>query len=147
MLLRVFLILGSSGGECGSSGDHMESLEPADALQDLPSISLLDLENAAQFRSRSASVSSTGSSGRFQLRQRVAQLMACVEDVSSDDEIHDEVSRTIDEAFLICGKKQKDKLQEIRFRSSIDCLLHISSIMDRLSVSTGVVIQGIGTTC
>ncbi|XP_063002497.1 inositol polyphosphate 5-phosphatase K isoform X2 [Elgaria multicarinata webbii] len=92
----------------------MASSEPEEALQDLLSVSLLDLENAPHSRSRSASVSSTGSSGRVQLRQRVAQLMACVEDVSSDDEIHEEVSRTIDEAFLICGKKLKEKLQEIR---------------------------------
>lgn len=102
----------------------MESLESTDEPQEFPSVSLLDLENALHFRNRSASVSSTGSSGRFQLRQRVAQLMACVEDVSSDDEIHEEVSRTIDEAFLICGKKQKERLQEIRFPSSTDCLLH-----------------------
>ncbi|XP_042713997.1 inositol polyphosphate 5-phosphatase K isoform X5 [Chrysemys picta bellii] len=40
--------------------------------------------------------------------------MACVEDISSDDEIHEEVSRTLDEAFLIWGKKLKDKCQEFR---------------------------------
>ncbi|POI27118.1 hypothetical protein CIB84_009131 [Bambusicola thoracicus] len=40
--------------------------------------------------------------------------MACVEDISSDDEIHEEVSRTLDEAFLIWGKKMKDKWREFR---------------------------------
>ncbi|XP_068010734.1 inositol polyphosphate 5-phosphatase K isoform X2 [Melanerpes formicivorus] len=92
----------------------MASLSGEDALQDSAALSLNDLESLQNFRSRSASVSSTGSSGRVQLRQRVAQLMACVEDIGSDDEIHEEVSRTLDEAFLLWGKKMKDKWQEFR---------------------------------
>ncbi|XP_064323839.1 inositol polyphosphate 5-phosphatase K isoform X2 [Phalacrocorax carbo] len=91
----------------------MASFSSDDALQDSAALSLNDLESLHNFRSRSASFSSTGSSGRLQLRQRVAQLMACVEDISSDDEIH-EVSRTLDEAFLIWGKKLKDKWNEFR---------------------------------
>ncbi|XP_040471222.1 inositol polyphosphate 5-phosphatase K isoform X1 [Falco naumanni] len=91
----------------------MASFNSEDAFQD-SSISLNDLESLHNFRSRSASLSSTGSSGRLQLRQRVAQLMACVEDISSDDEIHEEVSRTLDEAFLMWGKRLKDKWQEFR---------------------------------
>ncbi|XP_039245191.1 inositol polyphosphate 5-phosphatase K isoform X3 [Pipra filicauda] len=85
----------------------MASLSGEDASQHCEGLSLNDLESLHNFRSRSGSVGSTGSSGRLQLRQRVAHLMACVEDVSSDDEIHKEVSRTLDEAFLICGKKLK----------------------------------------
>ncbi|XP_054022325.1 inositol polyphosphate 5-phosphatase K isoform X2 [Dryobates pubescens] len=92
----------------------MASLSGEDALQDSAALSLNDLESLQGFRSRSASVGSTGSSGRVQLRQRVAQLMACVEDIGSDDEIHEEVSRTLDEAFLLWGKKMKDKWQEFR---------------------------------
>ncbi|XP_074969452.1 inositol polyphosphate 5-phosphatase K isoform X2 [Phalacrocorax aristotelis] len=92
----------------------MASFSSDDALQDSAALSLNDLESLHNFRSRSASFSSTGSSGRLQLRQRVAQLMACVEDISSDDEIHEEVSRTLDEAFLIWGKKLKDKWNEFR---------------------------------
>ncbi|XP_035756572.1 inositol polyphosphate 5-phosphatase K isoform X2 [Egretta garzetta] len=92
----------------------MASFSSEDAFQDSAALSLNDLESLHNFRSRSASFSSTGSSGRLQLRQRVAQLMACVEDISSDDEIHEEVSRTLDEAFLIWGKKLKDKWQEFR---------------------------------
>ncbi|XP_069729818.1 inositol polyphosphate 5-phosphatase K isoform X2 [Phaenicophaeus curvirostris] len=92
----------------------MASLGSEDAFQDSAAFSLNDLESLHNLRSRSASFSSTGSSGRLQLRQRVAQLMACVEDMSSDDEIHEEVSRTLDEAFLIWGKKLKDKWQEFR---------------------------------
>ncbi|XP_027646825.1 inositol polyphosphate 5-phosphatase K isoform X1 [Falco biarmicus] len=91
----------------------MASFNSEDAFQD-SSFSLNDLESLHNFRSRSASLSSTGSSGRLQLRQRVAQLMACVEDISSDDEIHEEVSRTLDEAFLMWGKRLKDKWQEFR---------------------------------
>ncbi|KAK4812138.1 hypothetical protein QYF61_000979 [Mycteria americana] len=92
----------------------MASFSSEDAFQDSAALSLHDLESLHNFRSRSASFSSTGSSGRLQLRQRVAQLMACVEDISSDDEIHEEVSRTLDEAFLIWGKKLKEKWQEFR---------------------------------
>uniref|UniRef100_A0A8C0EQR6 Inositol polyphosphate-related phosphatase domain-containing protein n=1 Tax=Bubo bubo TaxID=30461 RepID=A0A8C0EQR6_BUBBB len=92
----------------------MASFSSEDAFQDSAALSLNDVESLHSFRSRSASFSSTGSSGRLQLRQRVAQLMACVEDISSDDEIHEEVSRTLDEAFRIWGKKLKDKWQEFR---------------------------------
>ncbi|XP_057255476.1 inositol polyphosphate 5-phosphatase K isoform X6 [Pezoporus wallicus] len=92
----------------------MASPSSEDACQDSAALSLSDLESLHHVRSRSASFSSTGSSGRLQLRQRVAQLMACVEDISSDDEINEEVSRTLDEAFLIWGKKLKDKWQEFR---------------------------------
>ncbi|XP_069471521.1 inositol polyphosphate 5-phosphatase K isoform X2 [Ambystoma mexicanum] len=65
-------------------------------------------------RVRSDSLSSTGSTGRFQLRQRVAELMACVEDISSDEEIQEEVSRTLDEALLILEKKLPPKIKEFR---------------------------------
>ncbi|XP_017598445.1 PREDICTED: inositol polyphosphate 5-phosphatase K, partial [Corvus brachyrhynchos] len=92
----------------------MASLSSEDACQHSEGLSLNDLESLPNLRSRSASISSTGSSGRVQLRHRVAQLMACVEDISSDDEIHEEVSRTLDEAFLRWGKKLKDKWQEFR---------------------------------
>lgn len=95
----------------------MASLSSEDACQDSAALSLSDLESLHHVRSRSASFSSTGSSGRLQLRQRVAQLMACVEDISSDDEVNEEVSRTLDEAFLMWGKKLKDKWQEFRFCS------------------------------
>lgn len=68
----------------------------------------------AEARVRSDSVSSTGSCGRFVLRQRVVQLMTCMEDVSSDDDIHEELSRSLDQAFLICGKKMPSKMQDFR---------------------------------
>lgn len=96
----------------------------------------LSLAEAERSRSRSGSLSSTGSSGRLQLRHRVAQLMACVEDISSDDEIHEEVSRTLDEAFLIWGKKMKDKGQEFRFCClQLVVLVAVSGLADRTSVT------------
>ncbi|XP_036451251.1 inositol polyphosphate 5-phosphatase K [Colossoma macropomum] len=54
-------------------------------------------------RLRSDSNSSTASS-RTMLRQRLSQLLTCVEDLSSDDEATEEVSRTLDEAFQLCGR-------------------------------------------
>lgn len=38
------------------------------------------------------------------LRQRLNQLLTCIEDMSSDDEAGEEVSRTLDEAFQLCGR-------------------------------------------
>lgn len=58
-------------------------------------------------RVRSDSTSSTasqGSKGRLLLRQRLSQLLTCVEDLSSDDEANEELSRTLDEAFQLCGR-------------------------------------------
>lgn len=96
----------------------------------------LSLAEAERGRSRSGSLSSTGSSGRLQLRHRVAQLMACVEDISSDDEIHEEVSRTLDEAFLIWGKKMKDKGQEFRFCClQLVVFVAVSGLANRTSVT------------
>lgn len=38
------------------------------------------------------------------LRQRLSQLLTCIDDMSSDDEASEEVSRTLDEAFQLCGR-------------------------------------------
>lgn len=58
-------------------------------------------------RVRSDSMSSSvsqGSSSKVLLRQRLSQLLTCIEDMSSDDEASEEVSRTLDEAFQLCGR-------------------------------------------
>ncbi|XP_071754337.2 inositol polyphosphate 5-phosphatase K [Centroberyx gerrardi] len=58
-------------------------------------------------RVRSDSVGSSvsqGSRSKMLLRQRLTQLLTCVEDMSSDDEASEEVSRTLDEAFQLCGR-------------------------------------------
>uniref|UniRef100_A0A1A8NFH3 Inositol polyphosphate-5-phosphatase K n=4 Tax=Nothobranchius TaxID=28779 RepID=A0A1A8NFH3_9TELE len=64
-----------------------------DQLPNSPRVRLDSTSSSASQNSRSKAV----------LRQRLAQLMNCVEDMSSDDEAGEEVSRTLDEAFQLCG--------------------------------------------
>ncbi|XP_034033332.1 inositol polyphosphate 5-phosphatase K [Thalassophryne amazonica] len=57
-------------------------------------------------RARSNSTSSStsqGSRSKMVLRQRLSQLLTCIEDMSSDDEASEEVSHKLDEAFQLCG--------------------------------------------
>uniref|UniRef100_A0A3P8VL48 Inositol polyphosphate-5-phosphatase K n=1 Tax=Cynoglossus semilaevis TaxID=244447 RepID=A0A3P8VL48_CYNSE len=57
-------------------------------------------------RRRSDSLSSTtsqGSKSKMQLRQRLFQLLSRIEDMSSEDEASEEVSRSLDDAFQLCG--------------------------------------------
>ncbi|KAM8835430.1 inositol polyphosphate 5-phosphatase K isoform 1-T1 [Synchiropus picturatus] len=66
----------------------------------------MDAATAGQ-RARSDSVSSTTSTGsrtRTLLRQRLTQLLTRIEDMSSDDEASQEVSRTLDEAYQLCER-------------------------------------------
>ncbi|XP_069001682.1 inositol polyphosphate 5-phosphatase K [Embiotoca jacksoni] len=63
------------------------------------------LTDSPRVRSDSMSSSaSQGSKSKMLLRQRLSQLMTCIEDLSSDDEASEEVSRTLDEAFQLCGR-------------------------------------------
>ena len=63
------------------------------------------LPEAQRVRSDSTSSSaSQGSRSKTSLRQRLSQLMDCIEDLSSDDEVGEEVSRTLEEAFELCGR-------------------------------------------
>ncbi|XP_049896740.1 inositol polyphosphate 5-phosphatase K isoform X2 [Epinephelus moara] len=58
-------------------------------------------------RVRSDSMSSSASQGsrtKVLLRQRLSQLMTCIEDMSSDDEASEEVSRSLEEAFHLCER-------------------------------------------
>lgn len=52
----------------------------------------------------SSSSASQGSKSKMFLRQRLNQLLTCIEDMSSDEEASEEVSRTLDEAFQLCGR-------------------------------------------
>lgn len=54
--------------------------------------------------STSSSTASQGSRSKVLLRQRLNQLMTCIEDLSSDDEASEEVCRSLDEAFQLCGR-------------------------------------------
>ncbi|XP_041864282.1 inositol polyphosphate 5-phosphatase K isoform X2 [Melanotaenia boesemani] len=65
-----------------------------DPLPDIPRVRSDSTSSSASQSSRSKTV----------LRQRLSQLMTCIEDLSSDDEAGEEVSRTLDEAFQLCGR-------------------------------------------
>ncbi|XP_007485811.1 inositol polyphosphate 5-phosphatase K isoform X4 [Monodelphis domestica] len=84
-------------------------MERGDSLCFLP-----DSENPLLSWDHSASVSSTSSVGRGLLQQQVTQLLTCVEDISSDEEIHEEMARTLDKAFLLWRKKLKEKYLQFR---------------------------------
>ncbi|XP_061926110.1 inositol polyphosphate 5-phosphatase K-like isoform X2 [Entelurus aequoreus] len=64
------------------------------------------LMGGPRLRSDSASsgASSRGSRSKMLLRQRLTQLLTRIDDMSSDDEASEEVSRTLDEAFQLCGR-------------------------------------------
>ncbi|XP_076745289.1 inositol polyphosphate 5-phosphatase K isoform X2 [Maylandia zebra] len=63
------------------------------------------LTDSPRVRSNSTSSSaSQGSKAKTVLRQRLSQLLTCIEDMSSDDEASEEVSRTLEEAFQLCGR-------------------------------------------
>ncbi|KAM3934122.1 inositol polyphosphate 5-phosphatase K isoform 1-T1 [Leptodactylus fuscus] len=83
--------------------------------QDSPDMDFFSVPST-EARVRSDSLGSTGSCGKFALRQKVAQLMTCMEDVSSDDDLHEELSRSIDQAFLICGKMIPPKMMDFRLQ-------------------------------
>lgn len=61
--------------------------------------------DAGRVRSDSTSSStSQGSRSKMLLRQRLSQLLTCIEDMSSDEEAGEEMSRSLDEAFQLCGR-------------------------------------------
>ncbi|XP_077596065.1 inositol polyphosphate 5-phosphatase K [Stigmatopora nigra] len=51
-----------------------------------------------------ASVASSSASSRMLLRQRLAQLLSRIDDMSSEDEADQEMSRTLDDAFELCSR-------------------------------------------
>lgn len=66
------------------------------------------LSGRARLRSDSAasgaSTSSSSSSSRMLLRQKLAQLLSRIDDMSSEDEAGEEMSRTLDDAFQLCSR-------------------------------------------
>lgn len=72
---------------------------------------------------------STGS--KLVLRHRLNQLLTCVDDLDPKNELHDKVVKTLDNAFLICGKRaNKPKKDSFRWRTrhlvaSLFCLLRL----------------------
>ena len=58
---------------------------------------------------------STGS--RLALRHRLSQLMTCVDDLDPKNELHDQMVKTLDNAFLVCAKRaNKPKKDSFRWR-------------------------------
>lgn len=82
-------------------------------------------------RVRSDSMASTATlstGSRLLLRQRLTQLMTCVDDLDPSDKLHDQVARTLDNAFLICGKKAgRTKKDNFRWRQSRE-ISHLLSV-------------------
>ncbi|KAM3875446.1 inositol polyphosphate 5-phosphatase Ka [Diretmus argenteus] len=71
---------------------------------------------AGRVRADSLASDATQSTGSKQaLRQRLHQLMTCVDDLDPRDKLHDEVAKTLDGAFVICSKKA-NKPKKDRFR-------------------------------
>ncbi|XP_039633864.1 inositol polyphosphate 5-phosphatase Ka isoform X3 [Perca fluviatilis] len=57
-------------------------------------------------RSDSLSSNATQSTGsKLVLRHRLNQLMTCVDDLDPKNELHEEMVKTLDKAFLLCGKR------------------------------------------
>lgn len=74
-----------------------------------------------------ASMASTGTqstSSRLHVRQRLAMLMTCVDDLDPDDKLDAQVVKTLDGAFHVCrqiaGRPKKD---QFRFCLSLLLLL------------------------
>lgn len=68
---------------------------------------------------------STGS--KLVLRHRLSQLMTCVDDLDPKNELHDKVVKTLDNAFLICGKRaNKPKKDSFRWRTYVTSSLVFS---------------------
>ncbi|KAI3354491.1 hypothetical protein L3Q82_019003, partial [Scortum barcoo] len=63
------------------------------------------LGSTGRVRSESQSSDATQSTGsKLALRHRLNQLMTCVDDLDPRNELHGKMVKTLDNAFLICGK-------------------------------------------
>lgn len=76
------------------------------------------LGSIGRIRSDTVSSDATQSTGsRLALRHRLNQLMTCVDDLDPKNELHDKVVKTLDSAFLACGKRAyKPKKDSFRWR-------------------------------
>lgn len=64
------------------------------------------LDDVVRVRSESLASDATQSSGsRACLRQRLHQLMTCVEDLDPANELHEKVANALDKAFVLCGQR------------------------------------------
>lgn len=76
-----------------------------------------------KMRARSDSMASTGTqstSSRLHVRQRLAMLMTCVDDLDPDDKLDAQVVKTLDGAFLVCRQiAAPHKKDQFRFCLSL----------------------------
>lgn len=75
---------------------------------------------------------STGS--KLALRHRLNQLMTCVDDLDPKNELHDKVVKTLDNAFLVCGKRA-NKPKKDSFRCHLFACLVCVLKLERVSIS------------
>lgn len=79
------------------------------------------LGTTGRVRSDSLSSDATQSTAsKLVLRHRLNQLMTCVDDLDSKTKLHDKVVKTLDNAFLVCGKRaNKPKKNSFRWRTNV----------------------------
>lgn len=80
-------------------------------------------------REHSDSISSDATqstASRLALRHRLNQLMTCLDDLDPENELHDKVVKTLDNAFVVCGtranKPKKDKFRWMEYLFSLSFL-------------------------
>ncbi|XP_050921644.1 inositol polyphosphate 5-phosphatase Ka isoform X3 [Lates calcarifer] len=67
------------------------------------------LSTVERVRSDSVSSDATQSTGsKLVLHHRVNQLITCIDDLDPNDELHEKVVKTLDNAFLVCGKRSNE---------------------------------------
>nr|XP_012771275.2 inositol polyphosphate 5-phosphatase K isoform X1 [Maylandia zebra] len=91
-------------------------------------------------RKRTESISTQSTGSKLALLHRLHQLMTCVEDLNPKNELHEKVVKTLDYAFLVCGKRaNKPKKDSFRLHmvtwnvatadppDDVTTLLHLNS--------------------
>lgn len=81
------------------------------------------LNSTGRDHSDSLSTDATQSTGsKAVLRHRLYQLLTCVDDMDAEMELHNKLSKTLDNAFSACGVRA-NKLRKKRFRWRTNCWL------------------------
>lgn len=77
---------------------------------------------ASKRRERSDSVSTDATqstNSKLALQHRVNQLMMCLDDLDPENELHEKVVKTLDNAFFVCGMRaNKPKKDKFRWKES-----------------------------
>lgn len=74
------------------------------------------IDTIGRDRTHSLSSDATQSTGsKLVLRHRFNQLLTCVDDLDPENKLHEEIVKTLDKAFVICGRRV-NKPKKDRFR-------------------------------